>query len=157
MNRTFATTACRPLSGSGASCACEDVTKLDLARDCITASCTRKDTLSSLNVTFMACTDKPIRDKSVSYRHLIVAFYILAVTAMVAQWAVRFTVGRLQWLDDCNMLVVLAVNTVLFVMCYKMSFTGLGRDMWNIAFPDITSTLLVRLIVSCIHDLANSE
>ncbi|KAJ4316701.1 hypothetical protein N0V94_005314 [Neodidymelliopsis sp. IMI 364377] len=61
---------------------------------------------------------------------------------MVAQWVARSTVGRLKWLDDGNMVVVLALDTVLFAVCYKMSFTGLGRDMWNVSFSGITSTLL---------------
>lgn len=117
---------------------------MDLSRDCFTTSCTRKDELSALNITFKACTDKPVRDKSVSYRRINLAFYILAVVAMVTQWVVKFSVGRLQWLDDGNMVAVLAVDTVLFAVCYKMSFTGLGLDMWNVAFPDITTTLLVR-------------
>lgn len=67
---------------------------------------------------------------------------------MTAQWVVRFTVGRLQSLDDGNMVMVLAVDTLLFAVCYKMSFTGLGLDMWNVAFEDITTTLLVRWLVS---------
>jgi hypothetical protein len=63
---------------------------------------------------------------------------------MTGQWVVRFTVGRLQWLDDGNALMVLAVDTLLFAVCYKMSWTGLGLDMWNVPFEQITTTLLVR-------------
>lgn len=91
----------------------------------------------------VACTDGTVRDKSISYRTTNVAFYTLAVVAIAAQFIVRFSVGRLQWLDDGNMFMVLAMNTLLFGVCYKMSFTGLGLDMWNVEFPDITTTLLV--------------
>jgi hypothetical protein len=97
-------------------------------------------------MTHIACNEKT-RDKSGSYRILNVAFYSLAVVAMVAQWVARSTVGRLKWLDDGNMVVVLALDTVLFAVCYKMSFTGLGRDMWNVPFSGITSTLLVRTLI----------
>ncbi|KAL1648509.1 hypothetical protein SLS61_006833 [Didymella pomorum] len=101
----------------------------------------RKDDLTALNITFKACTDKPSRDKSETYRHVNLAFYILSVVALAAQWIVRFTVGRLELLDDANTFMVLAVDTVLFAVCYKMSWTGLGRDMWNVPFDEITTTL----------------
>jgi hypothetical protein len=143
VNSTFANTTCHPLSNSDASCACHESTTLDAARDCFTTSCGRKDDLTALNITFKACTDKPVRDKSESYRHVNLAFYILAVVALAAQWAVRFTVGRLQLLDDVNTFMILAMDTVLFAVCYKMSWTGLGRDMWNVPFDQITTTLLV--------------
>ncbi|KAJ8115509.1 hypothetical protein OPT61_g2871 [Boeremia exigua] len=142
VNSTFASTTCRPLADSGAACACRDTATLDQARDCIEATCGRKDQLSALHITYDACTDEPFREKSISYRKIILSFYILAVAAMLAQWAVRFTVGRLQWLDDGNMVLVLALDTVLFATCYKMSFTGLGVDMWNVPFENITATLL---------------
>lgn len=144
VNSTFANTACRPLSASGASCACQDVTTLENARFCFTTACTRKDELSALNVTFRACNNAPIRNKSTSYRYINVVFYSLAVVAMSAQWLVRYSVGRLHWLDDGNMIMVLALDTILFAVCYKMSFTGLGVDMWNVTFSNITTTLLVR-------------
>ena len=130
---------------------------LDEARDCITTSCRRKDELNALNVTFWACTDKPVRDKSTNYRNFNVTFYILAVIAVSAQWIVRSTVARLQWLDDGNMVMVLALNSVLFATCYKMSFTGLGRDMWNVPFSDITTTLLVRRCTLSRQTLTDTE
>ena len=106
--------------------------------------CARKDELSALNTTFKACTVKPVRDKPTSYRHINVVFHSLAVLAISAQWSVRYAVGCLHWLDDGNMVMVLALDTILFAVCYKMSFTGLGVDMWNVSFSDITTTLLVR-------------
>lgn len=147
MDNTITTATCRPLSSSDAACACRDTVLLDKARDCIVTTCGRKDQLSALKITFTACSDKPIRNKSHSYRHIIVAFYVLAVAAMAAQFIVRFTVGRLQWLDDSNMIMVLALDTVLFAVCYKMSFTGLGLDRWHVPFSSITTTLLVSWVV----------
>lgn len=148
MNSTFTTPTCRPLLSSDPSCACRDTVLLDKNRECIIASCTRKDELTSLNLTFKACSDKPVRDKSKSYRTINVVFYTLATIAMAIQWVVRATAGRLRWLDDSNMVMVLALDTTLFAVCYKMSFTGLGLDMWNVTFSDITTTLLVRSVVA---------
>lgn len=125
------------------TCACQNTVQLEKTRDCFTATCGRKDELSSLSITLKTCSDKPVRDKSGSYRNLIVAFYILALVAMVSQFVVRAAVRRLQWLDDGNMVMVLVMDTVLFAVCYKMSFTGLGLDMWNVSFSGITTTLLV--------------
>ncbi|XPS79833.1 hypothetical protein M3J09_011804 [Ascochyta lentis] len=144
MEDTFRDTMCHPLLSSDLSCACHNTALLEKVRVCTTVSCGRKDELTALNITFKVCSDKPIPDKSKSYRLIILAFYTLAVIAMAAQWIVRFTVGRLQWLDDGNMVMVLALDTVLFATCYKMSFTGLGLDMWNVPFSGITTTLLVR-------------
>lgn len=143
MNSTFASATCHPLSTSNGSCACHETATLDAARDCFTISCGRKDQLTALNITFKACTDKPPREKSTSYRHVNLAFYILAVVAIAGQWVVRFTIGRPQLLDDGNTFMILAVDTLLFAVCYKMSWTGLGWDMWNVPFEQITTTLLV--------------
>lgn len=96
-----------------------------------------------------------MRDKSRNYGNLILAFYILALVAMAAQWAARSTVGRLQFLDDGNMIVVLLVNTLLFAVCYRMSWTGLGRDMWNIEPHKITETLLVSIFTDSLLSRTN--
>jgi hypothetical protein len=48
-----------------------------------------------------------MRDKSRGYWVSNITFFTLAVFAMAAQWAARATVGRLHWLDDGNMVVVL--------------------------------------------------
>lgn len=117
---------------------------LKTAEACFSTSCSRKDELTARNITTKACYNGPVRDKSKLYRTVNVAFYTISLTAIVAQFAVRFSVGRLQWLDDGNMVMVLAMNTLLFGVCYKMSFIGLGLDMWNVPFPNITTTLLVR-------------
>jgi hypothetical protein len=127
---------------SDASCACHDAILLDQTKDCFSILCSRKDGLSALNVTSIAC-EEPVRDKSKHYRVLNTTFFLLAVVAMAAQWAARSTVGRLQWLDDGNMVVVLIMDTTLFATCFRMSFTGLGQDMWKVPFSGVTSTLLV--------------
>ena len=116
---------------------------MEKAEGCFVTSCTRKEELRALNVTRKACTDGPARDKSKSYREVNLSLYIISVIAVFAQYTVRYAVGRLHWLDDGNMAMVLAMNTLLFGVCYKMSWTGLGLDMWNVAPTDITTTLLV--------------
>lgn len=134
---------CHPLSTSDASCACQDLVLLDRFRDCFKTSCSRKDDLSALKITLDTCKDFKTRNRSKSYRSLIIAFYSLAIVAMAIQWLARSTIGRLRWLDDSNMVVILFLDTVLFATCLKMSYTGLGQDMWDVSFPNITTTLLV--------------
>ncbi|KAL6703556.1 hypothetical protein ACN47E_009581 [Coniothyrium glycines] len=140
-NETYTLQSCQPLPSSGSSCACEDKQRLNEAKACLSTACSRKDTITALSVITEACNED-IPDKSVSYRNLILAFYILALVALAAQWVARISVGRLSWLDDGNMVLVLLVNTLLFGVCYRMSWTGLGRHIWNVPAPKITETLL---------------
>jgi hypothetical protein len=52
-----------------------------------------------------------MRDKSRSYYLSNIIFYTMALFAMASQWAARASVGRLHWLDDGNMVVVLVCTT----------------------------------------------
>ncbi|KAH7072594.1 hypothetical protein FB567DRAFT_538441 [Paraphoma chrysanthemicola] len=141
---------CDAQSASFLPCACKNSTALSQARQCFTVGCTPKEVLTALNATSVAC-DEPIRNKWKSYRIIHVVFFSLALTAIAIRWTTHAAFGHIQWIHECNMVVVLALNIGLFVVCYKMTFTGLGQDLWKVSFPDITYTLYLFWISECTY------
>ncbi|KAH7078145.1 hypothetical protein BKA63DRAFT_509850 [Paraphoma chrysanthemicola] len=141
---------CDTQSASSLSCACKNSTVLTQARQCFTVECTPKELLTALNATSVACKE-PVRTKWKSYRIIHVVFFSLALTAIAIRWTTHAALSRIHWLHEANMVVVLALNTGLFVVCYKMTFTGLGQDLWKVPFPDITYTLYLFWISECTY------
>ncbi|KAF2689677.1 hypothetical protein K458DRAFT_130917 [Lentithecium fluviatile CBS 122367] len=141
VNSTLTNPDCHPLSSSDASCACSSAAALTTAKGCFATSCSVKDALSAMNITAVACNE-PVRDKSKGYRLINLVFFVLVVIAVACRWMAYGSVGRINWLDEANMIIVLALDIVLFAICHKMSYTGLGEDMWKVPFDRITNTLL---------------
>ncbi|RII09966.1 hypothetical protein CUC08_Gglean005956 [Alternaria sp. MG1] len=83
----------------------------------------------------------PVRSKTRTYKIVNIVFFGLATAAIFGRFAAHVIVGRMQWLNDGNMGVVLALNSVLFATTYKMAFDGLGQDIWKVPFEHITSML----------------
>ncbi|KAG9188993.1 hypothetical protein G6011_05861 [Alternaria panax] len=83
----------------------------------------------------------PVRSKTRMYKTVNVVFFVLATVAISGRYAAHIIVGRMQWLNDGNMGVVLVLNSVLFATTYKMAFDGLGQDMWKVPFEQITTML----------------
>ena len=138
---SFLTTPnCDALSTSFMSCACKNSTALTATQQCFATACRPKELLSALNTTTVACNE-PIRNKWKTYRLIHVVFFVLAVSAIGIRWTAHATIGRVHWIDEANMAVVLALNIAMFAVCLKMSYTGLGQDMWKVPFSDITFTL----------------
>ncbi|KAH8692471.1 hypothetical protein GQ44DRAFT_765335 [Phaeosphaeriaceae sp. PMI808] len=156
---------CDAQSASFLSCACSNSIALTQARQCFTVGCTPKELLTTLNATSVAC-DEPVRNRWKSYRTIHVVFFTLALTAIAIRWITHSTLGHIHWIQEANMLVVLvsnfilmedlshtlqALNIGLFVVCYKMTFTGLGQDLWKVPFLDITYTLYLFWISECTY------
>ncbi|EUC40598.1 hypothetical protein COCMIDRAFT_108368, partial [Bipolaris oryzae ATCC 44560] len=132
------------------SCACKNPTALTEARGCFSVGCTPKELLTALNATSVAC-DEPVRNRGKSFRTIHVAFFALALTAIAIRWTVYAAYDRIHWIQEANMVVVLALNIVFFVICYRMTFTGLGQDLWKVSFSDITYTLRLFWISGCTY------
>ncbi|KAL5371017.1 hypothetical protein DPSP01_014542 [Paraphaeosphaeria sporulosa] len=115
-----------------------------VTQQCFATACRPKDVLSALNTTTVACNE-PIRNKWKSYRIIHVVFFALAASAIAIRWTAHLTIGRLHWIDEANMAVVLASNIAMFVICLRMTYTGLGQDLWKVPFSDITYTLYLQL------------
>lgn len=63
---------------------------------------------------------------------------------MAVYWTMRLKAGQSQWISDANMALVLLLNTILFVLCYKLSFAGIGLDTWRVQPEQLTEILHVR-------------
>jgi hypothetical protein len=127
VNSFLTTPNCNPLSLSDASCACSDATSVAAATDCFFTSCSRRESLNAQNITTIAC-DQPVRDKSKSYRLINVIFFSMALVALAARWTAHITVGRFQWLDEANMIVVL-VGTKSRMVVPSHDFADLGHRL----------------------------
>ncbi|ORY01680.1 hypothetical protein BCR34DRAFT_91515 [Clohesyomyces aquaticus] len=139
LTTAYANSGCDPLAEL--SCLCDNKAQLSKINDCASTSCTVRDTFTTINATSTAC-GAPIRDRSGSYGRVNLAFFLLSVLAIGGRFATNLTSRGLQPLDDTNMAVILLINIVLFAVTFKMSFTGLGQDMWKVPFDQITTTLL---------------
>jgi hypothetical protein len=76
------------------------------------------------------------------YRIFNTVFFTLSVVAILGRFYSHIALGRLQSLDDGNMALMLALNILMFTLTTKMSFSGLGQDMWKVSFKNIRLTLL---------------
>ncbi|KAK7178971.1 CFEM domain-containing protein [Paraphaeosphaeria sporulosa] len=123
------------------TCECRAALDSSAAQACLQKSCKPKDIFTTLNAVASACNE-PLRDKGTSYRTICIVFFTLASIAVVGRFATHFTVGRTNLLDNANIGLGYLLNVVLFACCMKMSYLGLGRDMWTLEDDTITTTLL---------------
>jgi hypothetical protein len=85
---------------------CSDATYLSSLQDCFALSCPPKDVFSAINVTTTTC-NMPVRSKTRTYKIVNIVFFGLATAAIFGRFAAHVIVGRMQWLSDGNMGVVL--------------------------------------------------
>ncbi|KAF2740593.1 hypothetical protein EJ04DRAFT_481726 [Polyplosphaeria fusca] len=136
---TYSSATCDPFTDS--ACACSNTASYTEATQCFTASCIPKEAFTAYNITDVTC-GRNIRDKSGSYRNIILAFFILAVVAFAGRYAAQAAVGRFHLLDDVNMAIGFVANAVLVGVCIKMSYLGLGHDIWKVPFKQVTETIM---------------
>lgn len=88
------------------SCMCSDVDYLSNLQGCFALACSPKDVFSAINVTSITC-NMPVRSKTRVYKIVDIVFFGLATVAIFGRFAAHITVGRMQWLNDGNMGLVL--------------------------------------------------
>ena len=91
-------------------------------KQCFGTTCRPKDALTALNTTTVACNE-PIRNKWKTYRLINVVFFVLAVSAIAIRWTTVATIGRVHWLDEANMAIVLVSNVLSVEECIS-PYTG---------------------------------
>jgi hypothetical protein len=111
---------CDPFASSDASCICRDTSKLDEAKLCIASACSSRDKLRAYELAAITCND-PIRNKATTYRIVNIVFYTLAVLSIFLRWTAHSTVGRMNWLDETNMFIIL-VSGPQFVQDVRLTF-----------------------------------
>ncbi len=91
----MANSSCTP---ADAACLCTDKTFNDLATECIHASCSVRETLTSKKITSLMCGITPSRDNSLIPLYSV--FIGLAVVAVILRLMARAVMQAYFWWDD---------------------------------------------------------
>ncbi|KAH7065662.1 hypothetical protein BKA63DRAFT_524369 [Paraphoma chrysanthemicola] len=127
-------------SSQDPACLCSDATFRPTVVQCLTATCTPKESLQGVNATATMCGD-PVRDRSHSVRRVNISLFVLTMCVVIARTASHMAYGRSNILSDVTMGLIVVLDVALFVMSHKILDTGLGRDLWTLPFSDIYTTL----------------
>ncbi|KAH7310664.1 hypothetical protein B0I35DRAFT_439502 [Stachybotrys elegans] len=124
------------------TCICADTAMQAEATACITSACTVREALFTKNVTMANC-GAPIRDSSHEY---VITTNILGVLigVFVAQRLAFKLYYKLGFaIDDWLLLttVLLFTTPSLVINVHGLVAHGMGRDIWNVPFDDITEFL----------------
>ncbi|KAL4911776.1 hypothetical protein BDW62DRAFT_215530 [Aspergillus aurantiobrunneus] len=125
------------------ACFCTDAQFTQLVELCVAGSCDIRQSLTTKNVTVTAC-GQPVRDRT----HLV-SITGLAGGAIALLVFVLRIVGRLPCcggqigLDDWTMGVTMCCVIPVSAMSYVLAEDGLGKDMWNVPFDNITHILYI--------------
>ncbi|KAJ5743631.1 hypothetical protein N7533_008501, partial [Penicillium manginii] len=138
MKSSLSEASCAP---TDQKCLCTDATYTAALESCVVASCTIRQSLTTKNVTTMAC-DAPIRDRTKVVSYAGVAGGIIALVAFILRMIARLRCcgGTFGW-DDWTMALTMALVIPLSALSAVLADTGLGRDMWTLPFENITHIL----------------
>ncbi|KAH7066522.1 hypothetical protein FB567DRAFT_616205 [Paraphoma chrysanthemicola] len=122
------------------ACLCGDATFRPIVLQCLTTTCTPKESLRGVNATATMCGD-PVRNRSHTLRKVNISLFVLTMCVVIARTASHMAYGRSNILSDVNMCLIVVLDIAVFVMSHKLLDTGLGRDLWTLPFSDIYTTL----------------
>ncbi|KAK2795381.1 hypothetical protein FQN51_000471 [Onygenales sp. PD_10] len=135
--------ACSP---TNQTCICTDIKlKADIST-CVTAKCTVKEGLTTLNVTHTKC-GSPIRDQSAPSILVPAVFMAVFIPLVLLRIYTRIVVVKsgLGW-DDWATILLALVLIPGNVMSIVLAHLGLGKDIWTIEFQNITKLLYIFYI-----------
>ncbi|KAF2646010.1 hypothetical protein P280DRAFT_386971, partial [Massarina eburnea CBS 473.64] len=153
VNTNLHSTACLPNQNGRISCDCRGALLTSPVQHCLASVCMPKRTLATINDLSEACNE-PVRNRALLYRTVNLVLFVLAMTAMAIRFTTYWSAGRRNWLDDVNMGIVLVLDSVLVALCVKMSYLGLGQDMWKVPAEIISPTLLYFWISEIVYFLS---
>ncbi|KAK3900991.1 hypothetical protein C8A05DRAFT_35351 [Staphylotrichum tortipilum] len=132
----FSKTTC---SATDADCLCGDAEFNKLATVCITTNCTVKETLTSKNITSLACGVEPSSDGSLAVIYSV--FIGLAVLAVILRIVARILTQAYFWWDDFANLFGFIGSALFTALNIKAIDHGQSTDMWFVSFDNIAIVL----------------
>ncbi|KAJ5169350.1 uncharacterized protein N7500_002133 [Penicillium coprophilum] len=124
-------------------CLCNDAHYTAILQECVLASCTVQQSLTTKNVTTSACGD-PIRDRTNIVSHTGVAGGVIALVAFILRMTARLRCcGGVFGADDWTMMLTMAFLIPLSALSVVLANAGLGKDMWTLPSNNITHILYV--------------
>ncbi|KAK9770599.1 hypothetical protein AB5N19_11420 [Seiridium cardinale] len=124
------------------TCICTNAELTAQMSSCVLAGCSVRDALSTERFDAETC-DWPVTDESLGLKVITPLFGVLAVIFFCLRvWARWLTGLTAAWgPDDWVMLATVVASVPLTIVSYLFAARGLGRDLWMVAFDDITFVL----------------
>ncbi|CAG8052529.1 unnamed protein product [Penicillium olsonii] len=124
-------------------CLCVDTHYTTILEECVVASCTIRESLTTKNVTTSLC-EAPIRDRTKVVSVAGLAGGIIALVAFILRMVARLRCcGGVFGMDDLTMMLTMCLLIPLSALSVLLADTGLGKDMWTLPFDNITHILYI--------------
>ncbi|KAH7205819.1 uncharacterized protein BKA55DRAFT_600244 [Fusarium redolens] len=132
--------------GIDVQCLCADPKLKTQVASCVQKKCLPWDSLSTLNVTSVAC-DFPVRDKHAQFDILAITLITITVIVVGLRFLEKLRYERKFRLDDYLVVACFLIDLGNTIVCvYGLSGNGLGRDAWLFS-PDTITTYLCYLYI----------
>ncbi|KAJ5974291.1 integral membrane protein [Penicillium waksmanii] len=139
--------ACSP---TDQACMCTNVDLNEGLSSCVSANCTIKEGLTTLNVTNTEC-GAPIRDHT-SLSIVIPAVGLCVLVFVALRIYTRLVIKKLEiGLDDWATLLLGCIMVPVNVGSILLGKAGLGKDMWTLEFTSITRILYLFYIQELLY------
>ncbi|KAI0484886.1 hypothetical protein GGR56DRAFT_615993 [Xylariaceae sp. FL0804] len=127
-------------SALDAPCVCRNAPLLASITECVSVSCSIRDSLSTERFSNDFCGN-PGEDRTALVWITAVVFGALGLLAFSLRCLAR-VVGSRRWgMDDTVMCLVILLMIPLAAISIPLAQHGLGLDMWNVSFDNITEIL----------------
>ncbi|KAI0137049.1 CFEM domain-containing protein [Xylariales sp. AK1849] len=135
------TTLASDCSITDTACICTNAALNAEIEACVASNCTVKEALETQKYSYDACGQEG-EDRTALVWITGVTFGALGLLTFALRCTARLHLGAQSWgLDDWAMCLVMCFMIPLCVLSVPLSQHGLGLDMWNVDFDDITSIL----------------
>ncbi|KAI0889296.1 uncharacterized protein GGS22DRAFT_69641 [Annulohypoxylon maeteangense] len=125
---------------TNATCICTNPVLLANITECVTASCSIRDQLSTKKFSAETC-GIPGEDRTALIKIIAIVFGALGLLAFILRCMARF-IGPHDWgHDDSVMCLVMALEIAFVCLSVPISKAGLGLDMWFVPHDSITQIL----------------
>ncbi|KAL1999071.1 hypothetical protein VTN02DRAFT_5106 [Thermoascus thermophilus] len=132
-------------------CICTDPDLTSKIRLCVETSCTIREALTTQNITETAC-GAPVRNrtKAVSVTGVVggVVAFIVFCLRMISRLP---CFGGQFGMDDWTMILTMTLLIPFTALSVVLADAGLGMDMWNVPFDNITKILYIYWIDESIY------
>ncbi|ORY66543.1 uncharacterized protein BCR38DRAFT_430610 [Pseudomassariella vexata] len=123
------------------TCICSNEQLQAEIQTCVASNCTIREQLATKKYSYDAC-DVVGEDRRALVWIIGVVFGVLGLVAFLLRCFARLYIGRQAWgMDDWFMCLAVGFMMPVSFMSVPIAQHGLGLDMWNVPFDDITSIL----------------
>ncbi|KAI1764254.1 hypothetical protein GGR53DRAFT_494441 [Hypoxylon sp. FL1150] len=127
-------------AGTNTTCICTNAVLQATITECVTASCSIRDQLSTKKYSYESCGLES-EDRTELVWVIAIVFAALGLLAFVLRCVTRL-IGPHDWgHDDSVMCLAMALEIALAALSIPLSQTGLGLDMWFVSYDNITRIL----------------